>query len=92
MPLMQLTMTKRGANFDPSKSVDSSGLKITFPTAIQNGGEDSLQKPTLKGAGSEAMEAIANHPGKGIGKMFIINRFEGVGRGSEIETESKARV
>jgi len=71
----ELSMTKRGAKFDPTESVPSTGLKIGFPTSIANGGTDTLQASTMAGAGSEAMAAVKNHPSHGLGKLFIINRF-----------------
>ena len=72
---LQLTMTKRGAKFDPSDTVSSSGLKLGFPTPLNEGGDDNLKASDLGGAGSAAVAAASKHPKTGQGKLFLINRY-----------------
>ena len=68
-------MTKRGAKYDPSKTVSSSGLKLGFPTPLNEGGDDTLTASNLGGAGAAAEAAATKHPKSGQGKLFIINRY-----------------
>ena len=61
-------MTKRGAKYNPTSTVLSSGLKLGFPTPLAKGGSDSLKASTLDGAGAKAKAAAAKHKKGGLGE------------------------